>query len=231
MGHAGGIRSAGDAGADRKPRDLSNGPTLLSAFELPWDGSGSGNERQVYAAVSSAYSGWTGAALHIDTGDGVLLTIGRAERDRAIVGNLQSPLSPASPHLVDRASRLLVQLAMLSSRLPMPASTNWRSAQIGPGSAKKSFSSVRRPQEAAAFMSSPTCSAAEAEPSMKSETMVPTRSLSCWTIILRRSTLRRSGPRQISISSPWATQIRNRFGHRFLREVRRCVRFPQSGRA
>lgn len=111
MGHAGGIRSAGDAGADRKPRDLSNGPTLLSAFELPWDGSGSGNERQVYAAVSSAYSGWTGASLHIDTGDGVLVPIGPAERDRAIVGNLQSPLSPASPHLVDRASRLLVQLA------------------------------------------------------------------------------------------------------------------------
>lgn len=106
-----GIRSTGDAGSDRKPNDLTNGPTLLEAFELPWDGIGSNNQRKVYAAVSSSYPGWAGAALHVDVGDGLLLPVGPAERGRTIMGSVQSPLPNASPHLVDRTSTILVQLA------------------------------------------------------------------------------------------------------------------------
>ncbi|WP_144095822.1 phage tail protein [Croceicoccus sediminis] len=106
-----GISSAGDAGTDRKPRDLTNGPTLLEAFELPWDGTGSSNERRVYAALSSVHAGWTGAALHVDVGDGILLPVGSAQRGRAIMGSVQSPLPAAPAYLIDRSSRPLVQLA------------------------------------------------------------------------------------------------------------------------
>lgn len=106
-----GLRSAGDAGADRKPRDLSNGPTLLSAFELPWDGAGRVNERKIYAAVSSAHEGWAGAALHLDAGDGVLVPAGVAGKTRAVVGTVQSAIPPSTPHLFDRSAPIMVLLA------------------------------------------------------------------------------------------------------------------------
>lgn len=105
-----GLAAPGDAGQARAPNDIADGPTVLAAFELPWDGTGSGAERQIYAAVSSPEPGWTGAALYVDRGDGILIAAGYANRDRATIGTCLSALPPATPHLYDRASILIVDL-------------------------------------------------------------------------------------------------------------------------
>ena len=36
---------------------------MLVAFETPWDGTGDGGSRRVFAAASSASGGWTGKTL------------------------------------------------------------------------------------------------------------------------------------------------------------------------
>ena len=59
-------QTAADPGDALAPPDLIATPTELAAFELPWDGIGSGDTRQVYAALSSSSRGWTGAALYAD---------------------------------------------------------------------------------------------------------------------------------------------------------------------
>lgn len=91
--------------------DLSTGTTLLAAFELPWDGTGSGDTPALFAAVSSASAGWTGAALFADPGDGQLVSVGPSGRSRAIMGQLVWALPPTDPLLVDRMTRIDVQLA------------------------------------------------------------------------------------------------------------------------
>ena len=86
---------------------------MLHAFELTWDGSGSGNSAIIYAAVSSASAGWTGASLFADAaGDGgTLAALGGTGRKRALLGRTLGVLTPASPMLVDNASTLDVKLA------------------------------------------------------------------------------------------------------------------------
>ncbi len=101
-----------------KPDNIAT-PTLLEAFELPWDGTGSSDKRHVYVAASSATSGWTGAALYAD-GVGGLDPIGSTGSQRSVLGKTLQPL-PAKPTvLIDRHSRLVVELAsadqMLESR-------------------------------------------------------------------------------------------------------------------
>lgn len=106
-----GLIAGGDAGIVSAAPDRANGETILQAFELPWDGAGSGADRKVYAAASSTAAGWQGAELYVDRGDGALLPAGTAARSRAVVGVAMTALPAASPHLVDRFSELIVQLA------------------------------------------------------------------------------------------------------------------------
>ncbi|AKM09278.1 GTA baseplate fiber-binding domain-containing protein [Croceicoccus naphthovorans] len=118
-----GLASPGDPGTANPPVDRQNGPTIIKAFELPWDGIGSGNERLIYAAASSAADGWDGASLYVDRGDGMLIDAGVADRDRATIGTAASTLPPASPHVVDRSSTVIVQLANASDAL-LPTDVN-----------------------------------------------------------------------------------------------------------
>jgi len=100
-----------DPGRFNAPADNSNGPTILRAFELPWDGTGSGQSPHLFAATSSPAGGWNGAALYADEGDGQLVALGSASRLRAIVGVVADPLGSGSSLLFDRQSAIVVDLA------------------------------------------------------------------------------------------------------------------------
>ncbi|MDE2406170.1 MAG: hypothetical protein KGM17_15980, partial [Sphingomonadales bacterium] len=101
---------AGDAGRASLAADRPLAPTALAAFELPWDGSGAGDAPALYAAVSSPGSGWTGAELGIDKGDGVIVALGPSGRARSVIGVLDAALPAAGPHLLDRSGVLAVAL-------------------------------------------------------------------------------------------------------------------------
>lgn len=102
---------AADAGLLPPPRDLSPPPTRLIAFELPLDGDAASNRTaRTFAAVSGADSGWRGAALFADRGDGALHELGPSGRARAIVGTLADALAASNPLLLDRISRPVVTL-------------------------------------------------------------------------------------------------------------------------
>ncbi len=99
-----------DPGRSSPPADLPLAPTALAAFELPWDGSGSGDTPAIFAAVSSAGAGWTGAALFVDPGDGSLDALGPSGRSRSTLGTAVSTLPPGSPLLFDRSSTVTIEL-------------------------------------------------------------------------------------------------------------------------
>ena len=101
-----------DAGRANPPLDAAAGATILAAFELPLEGAaGSADVARPFAAVSGSGAGWSGAALYADRGDSQLLPLGPSGRTRAVMGTARSALPPASPLLIDRASRLVVALA------------------------------------------------------------------------------------------------------------------------
>ena len=100
---------AADPGRPQPPRDLPNGPTLLAAFELPWDGGGDAALARPFAAASSAAPGWRGAQLFAEQ-QGMLLPMGQAER-RAVIGETLAPLPPSHVHLLERTAALTVRLA------------------------------------------------------------------------------------------------------------------------
>jgi hypothetical protein len=102
--------SGGDAGRLNPPLDAVAAPTVMAAFELPWDGSGAGDRPALFAAVSSSGAGWKGAALYADRGDGQLRPAGATGRTRAVMGNIVGVLPDASPLLLDRSSAITVAL-------------------------------------------------------------------------------------------------------------------------
>lgn len=99
-----------DAGRFIPASDLPLPPTVVSAFELPWDGLGSGDTPAVFAAVSSPAANWSGAALYADRGGGQLDSLGPSGRTRSVMGRTQAALDPASPLLLDRVSSVTVSL-------------------------------------------------------------------------------------------------------------------------
>lgn len=104
---------AADAGRFNAAIDLARTPTVLEAFALPWDGTGSGTSPAVFAAASGASAGWTGASLLADLGGdgGALVSIGSTGRTRARMGHTLGTLASASPLLLDRTSTLDIALA------------------------------------------------------------------------------------------------------------------------
>jgi hypothetical protein len=100
----------GDAGAAVLQPDLPISPTILVAFEMPWDGLGSGAQRHVYAAASSSSSGWTGAALYAENGT-QLVPLAGTGRDRSLVGQLATPLLAGDPALFARAASCEIDLS------------------------------------------------------------------------------------------------------------------------
>lgn len=103
------ISSVADAGRANISADLQGGASVLVAFELPWDGTGP-DSPQLRAGVTSPASGWCGAALYLDQGDGNLQPLGVSVRDRAVIGIATTALSAASPLLFDRANGVIVSL-------------------------------------------------------------------------------------------------------------------------
>ena len=102
---------AADAGRANVAHDRLAAPTLLAAFELPWDGIGTGDAPAIFAAASSASSGWTGAALFARQPDDSLVALGPSGRRRAIIGTAVDQVGPASPHALDRLNAITVDLA------------------------------------------------------------------------------------------------------------------------
>jgi len=109
--------TSADPGRTMPPVDAAPGQTLITAFEMPWDGSGTGDVPLLYAATASASPGWRGAALYADHGDGQLQPLGSGGRTPAALGKAASILPPASPHLFDRGSGVTVELAATSMNL------------------------------------------------------------------------------------------------------------------
>lgn len=99
-----------DPGRFNPPADLAAAATSLTAFELPWDGTGSGDAPTPFAAVSSAGSNWSGAALFVDQGDGGLISLGPSGRTRSIMGTALDSLPAANPMLFDRTATVTVEL-------------------------------------------------------------------------------------------------------------------------
>jgi hypothetical protein len=100
---------ASDPGDALTPPDVQATPTVLVAYELPWDGTGSPDGRMTYAAASSASSGWRGAALY-DVEGAELVPIGSSGRGRSIVGSTVMSLAASSASLFDRQAAIEVDL-------------------------------------------------------------------------------------------------------------------------
>lgn len=98
-----------DAGMSLSQQDIPATPTVLDAFELPWDGTGSSTQKQIFAAASSTGNGWTGAALFAAE-NGALSPVGNIGRKRATCGSLTSPLAPGQSFLFDRGGYCEVNL-------------------------------------------------------------------------------------------------------------------------
>lgn len=99
-----------DSGNTLPVADKIAEPTLITAFELPWDGLGGNNDRRVYVVASAASDGWTGAALYTEN-SGQLSYIAATGRQRGIMGTTAAALEPANPLLPDHQGRLEVILA------------------------------------------------------------------------------------------------------------------------
>jgi hypothetical protein len=99
-----------DPGRIVPPLDLAAPATALAAFELPWDGTGSGDVSAPFAALSAASAAWRGAALYADRGDGVLQPLGPSGRVRSLLGAAETALPAASQLLLDRANAVVVAL-------------------------------------------------------------------------------------------------------------------------
>ncbi len=100
----------GDPGLSLPPLDLPSAPTLIHAFELPWDGIGLASERRLFAAVSASTPGWRGAALFADEG-GVLTPLAPSGRQRAIIGTTRSALPPSAAVRLEIGAMLDLDLA------------------------------------------------------------------------------------------------------------------------
>ncbi|MXP26873.1 hypothetical protein GRI39_12605 [Altererythrobacter indicus] len=103
-------QAAADGGTVLAPRDRIATPTVLHAFELPWDGIGAATNRNIYAAPSSVSDGWTGAALYT-VRDGQLIPLGPSGPRRAIIGKSLTPLGSSSCLRLDPSAQLEIELA------------------------------------------------------------------------------------------------------------------------
>lgn len=101
---------AGDPGSVLSAPDLVATPTLLEAFELPWDGDGAGDKPAIYAAPSSSGAGWRGAALHAERG-GALTALGGSGSRRCVIGHAVGGLPPSPAMLLERGAMIDIVLA------------------------------------------------------------------------------------------------------------------------
>ena len=113
-------QTSADGGEAMTAPDLMATPTVLAAFELPWDGNGDGSSRQVFAAASSASRGWTGAALYAVRGED-LVPVGASGPRRSVIGQTVTELPRSSAMLFDRAAT--VDVALVSADFALGSAT------------------------------------------------------------------------------------------------------------
>lgn len=99
-----------DPGRINPPIDLQAIPTVLKAFELPWDGTGSQNVPSFLAAVSASAGNWSGAALYVEQA-GALVPLNAFANRRSVMGVLSAPLPPSPATNLEPAAELHVDLA------------------------------------------------------------------------------------------------------------------------
>lgn len=107
--HGASRTTAADAGRANFPADLPVGATELQAFELPPESVGVAGTPAIFAAASSASTGWLGASLHVDQG-GMLVPLGPSGRRRAVIGHTVEPVGPSPALRFEPASSFTVQL-------------------------------------------------------------------------------------------------------------------------
>lgn len=101
---------AADSGSINPPLDLPSWPSVLHAFELPWDGSGSSETSGYFAAVSAYGDNWSGASLYIDQA-GTLVPADLFATDRSLIGTLATPLAPSPASHFEKDASIEVELA------------------------------------------------------------------------------------------------------------------------
>ena len=102
-------RQLADPGTMLAPLDLPLTPTSLEAFELPWDGVGTGNTPTVFAAAGSTGEGWRGAALYAERG-GELIPLGGSGPQRSMIGKVTSAVPSSRAMLFETSAALSVEL-------------------------------------------------------------------------------------------------------------------------
>lgn len=102
-------QSVADAGGALTAPDLLATPTELIAYELPWDGRGTGETRQVFAAASSSSAGWTGAALYLDRA-GELVPLGASGARRSRIGQALASVAGSAAVMFEPDATLEIQL-------------------------------------------------------------------------------------------------------------------------
>ncbi len=98
-----------DAGKVLRASDARITPTWLCAFELPWDGIGASDQRQIFAAASSRSAGWTGAIIYAEH-NGALEAITGSGSQRSVSGTTLTALPSAMSLIGDRRTTVDVQL-------------------------------------------------------------------------------------------------------------------------
>ena len=109
-----------DPGSARLPSDLAIGATILAAFELPWDGHGTGDSARLYALASSAAAGWAGAALYVNR-EGAMIPLGSSGPRRGIIGHCIDPVPPSPALLLDRQG--MIELQLVAADLTLSGAT------------------------------------------------------------------------------------------------------------
>lgn len=103
------VNAVGESGRSNPPLDVQTPATILSAFELPWDGTGSAQDPQFFAAATAETDGWRGAYLYVERADG-LIGLGPANGQRATVGSLVTILSTSPATHLERSASFEVEL-------------------------------------------------------------------------------------------------------------------------
>lgn len=104
-------QSPAHAGDALPAADLTTAPTLLAAFGLPWDGTGSGDVARCHVAASAVSRGWRGAALFDVLPDGGLAPAGHTGSLRAVIGTSTTALAPSRCVLLGPQEALEVTVA------------------------------------------------------------------------------------------------------------------------
>lgn len=98
---------AADPGIANPPSDVVTPPTVLSALEVPPDGSEHSDTPLIYAAASAQTSAWAGAALYVEQA-GNLVSLGTTSSRRSVTGQLAQALAPSGCTIFESRSQVVL---------------------------------------------------------------------------------------------------------------------------